>query len=175
MSTTPSRVFLDTSSLMRQADADVSAPSPRNQGAGAAVDQLLADADRELALSEITLLEFVNAVAADWRDGQHPEFDADWAQRRTLQLMELIAARRIDVRSLPPGAMEHALALVTVATRDYNNGLRVWDALHLITAAAWSRELGEPVQLYTSDDDFQAFVDRFPEFAHFVQIVNINP
>ena len=88
--------------------------------------------------------------------------------------MELLAKSRLILRPVPGRADEHAIALVTLATRDYGNGFRVWDAIHLITSAAWARELQATVELWTTDTDFVKFVDLFPEFKRFVQIRNLD-
>ena len=124
----------------------------------------------------LTIVEFHNALAANWR-GTHStcvEYDQAWVERSQVKVMELLAKSRLILRPVPGRADEHAIALVTLATRDYGNGFHVWDAIHLITSAAWARELQATVELWTTDTDFVRFVDLFPEFKRFVQIRNLD-
>ena len=171
-----SSVYLDTSALMRMVECDVKCPTVRNRQAGGPVAQLCANQTPPVGLSPLTILEFHDAVATNWRmnDAGYEEYDQAWVERSQIKVMELLARQRLILRSAPPRADEHAIALVTLATRDYSNGLRVWDAIHLITAAAWAHELQASVELWTTDQDFRKFVDLFPEFNQFVQIRNLD-
>ena len=85
--------------------------------------------------------------------------------------MQQIAAGRIEIISVPSKAAEQAMYLMKIAVRDRRIALRPWDALHLISAAAWADHLGDRVELATCDTDFQRFVDAFPYFKRFVSIL----
>ena len=176
MTVRASSVYLDTSVLVRMVECDVTSPSARNLHAGGPVAQLCADQAPLVGLSSLTIVEFHNTLARNWRanDPGYEEYDQAWVDRSQVRVMELLARQRLLLRSVRARADEHAIALVTLATRDYRNGLRVWDAIHLITAAAWAHELHTTVELWTTDQDFGRFVDRFPEFKQFVQIHNLD-
>jgi len=169
-------VYLDTSALMRMVESDVKNPSLRNRQAGSPVTQLCAAQSPPVGLSTLTIIEFHNNLATNWRasDAEHVEYDQKWVEHSQVRVMELVASQRLTVRSAPPRAEEQAIALVTVATRDYGNGFRVWDAIHLLTAAKWAHELQASVELWTTDQDFGKFVDLFPEFKQFIQIRNLD-
>lgn len=161
---------------MRMAECDVKQPSPRNGHAGGPVNHLCADSDPPAGLSYLTIVEFHDALATNWRmnDAGYEEYDQEWVEGSQVKVMKLLARRRLTLRTVPSRAYEHAIALVTLATRDHSNGLRVWDAIHLITASAWAHELQSQVELWTTDKDFQRFVDLFPEFKQFIHIRNLD-
>ena len=129
-----------------------------------------------MGLSDLTIIEFHNTLATNWRtiNPEYEEYDQKWVERSQIKVMELLASQRLILRPIPARAYEHAIALVTLATRDHGNGLRVWDAIHLITAVAWAHDLEEGVELWTTDKDFRRFVDLFPHFEQFVQIRNLD-
>ncbi len=176
MTVSASSVYLDTSALVRMVECDVKSPSARNRHAGEPVAQLCANHAPPVGLSNLTIIEFHNTLATNWRttNAGYEEFDQAWVERSQVKVMELLARQRLILRPVPKRADEHAIALVTLATRDHGNGLRVWDAIHLITAAAWAHELQASVELWTTDQDFRRFVDLFPEFKQFVQIRNLD-
>lgn len=169
--------YLDTSPLMRWVEADVPTPRPRDVAVAHDLEGLLGSPGLVLALSELTLLEFRSNVSKDWRttNAGYAQFDAAWAQRSNVRLMEKVANREILVVPEPVRAAEHAATLVDLATADHSIALGTWDAIHLITASAWAERAGETVSLYTTDDGFQRFVGRYPEFATFVQVMDLNP
>lgn len=76
--------------------------------------------------------------------------------------------------SVPPRAAEHAMILVTIATRDHGSAFRVWDALHLLTAAAWAYAIRSVVGLTTTDRDFERFISLFPHFKTHVNPNNLD-
>ena len=175
--TKPARtVYLDTSALMRMVECDVQCPSPRNQHAGGPVAQLCLSQAPTVGLSPLTIVEFHDAIAKNWRmnDPQYKEFDQAWVERSQVRVMELLAMQRLTLRLVPQRAYEHAITLMTLATRDHGIGLRVWDAIHLITASAWGHELQETVELWTTDKGFGRFVGLFPHFRQFVRIRNLD-
>lgn len=175
--TVPARsVYLDTSALMRMVECDVQTPSARNLRAGGPVAKLCTDPGPAVGLSHLTIVEFHDVVAKNWRmtDAEYEEYDQAWVERSQVKVMELLARQRLALRPVPARAYEHAIALITLATRDHRNGLRVWDAIHLITASAWGHELHATVELWTTDLGFGRFVDLFPHFKQFVQIRNLD-
>ncbi len=176
MSVTTKSVYLDTSALVRMVECDVKSPSARNRHAGGPVSQLCEGHAPLVGLSSLTIVEFHNTLATNWRTSnpEYAEYDQAWVERSQVKIMKLLARQRLILRSIPPRANEHAITLITMATRDHGNGLRVWDAIHLITAAAWAHELQASVELWTTDEDFRRFVDLFPEFKQFVQIHNLD-
>lgn len=171
-----SSVYLDTSALMRMVECDVSCPSARNLHAGRPVAQLCAAPAPPVGLSSLTIIEFHDVLVTNWRmsDASYKQFDQAWVELSQVKVMEMLASQQLIILPVPPRADEHAIALVTLATRDHGNGLRVWDAIHLITAANWARETQAHVELWTTDQDFQKFVDLFPDFKQFVQIRNLD-
>lgn len=176
MTVRASSVYLDTSALVRMVECDVTRPSVRSLHAGRPVAKLCAKQVPAVGLSSLTIVEFHNALATNWRsnDAGQQEYDQAWVDRSQVKVMKFLARQRLTLRSVPARADEHAIALVTLATRDHGNGLRVWDAIHLITAAAWAHEVQATVELWTTDRDFGRFVDLFPEFKQFVQIRNLD-
>ncbi|MXZ03315.1 MAG: type II toxin-antitoxin system VapC family toxin [Chloroflexi bacterium] len=172
MTTDEVAAYLDTSALVRMVECDVQSPSTRALNTGSPVAALCSSSRPPVGISSLTIIEFHNTLATMWRNN-HPdcsEFDQDWVDRSQVKVMDLLASGRLTLRSSPTRAAEHALALITLATRNHGNGFRVWDAIHLIIAASWSHERGTPVELWTADKDFDRFVDLVPEFKHFVQI-----
>ena len=86
------------------------------------------------------------------------------------KIMTEVKSASLKVVAVPPKASEHAMLLVTLATRDHGLKFKAWDATHLITAANWARSLGEPVTIVTADADFQRFIDRHSHFRAFVDL-----
>lgn len=176
MTSHKARIYLDTSALVRMVECDISNPSSRNLHAGGPVVQLLESEELEVGLSSLTIVEFHNTLATNWRtnnDG-YLEYDQAWVERSQVRVMELVATGRLILRTVPSHAEQHALALVTLATRSFGNGLRIWDAIHLITATAWAHEFQATVELWTTDRDFGRFVDLFPYFRRFVRVHNLD-
>lgn len=172
----PSFVYLDTSALVRRAEASVATPDPRNAHAGPPVATLLASDTATVSTSEIGLLEFHDVVTTRWRDTNPAtsQFDENWIGSAISVAMDDVGSARLTILPLPPKAFEQAMALVTMATRSRGQGFRVWDAVHLVTATAWAADLGETVELWTTDQDFENFVALFPHFGRVVQVRNLD-
>jgi predicted nucleic acid-binding protein len=168
--------YFDTSALMRLVEHDVPLPSALNSTIAPQVDRLLGDSTVTLAISELTILEFRSAVTQDWRriDAQCSQFDASWAGRAKLRLMQLIANGEVQVVPAPLRAAEHAVLLVDMAAIEHNVALGTWDAIHIVTAVLWSHTVGQLVHLYTSDDDFDEFLGHYPYFGRFVNAVDLS-
>lgn len=153
-------------------------PSPRIRDAAAAgiLESVIEDVSVSIAVSSLTLVEIRSAISRDWRAGEaaDAQFDAQWAEKSNLEVMALVASRRIGLVETPPRAFEHAATLVHLATEEHLIALGTWDAIHLITAARWSLDVGAVVSLFTSDDGFQRFVGHYPEFTQFVNLVDLN-
>jgi hypothetical protein len=169
-------VYLDTSALIRRAEASLPSPTQRDTHAGAPVASLLAAPSVEVATCEIGLLEFHDVVTSMWRDtdASRQDHDEAWADTAVSVVMADIANARLAVRPVAPRTYEQAMSLVTMATRMHGRKFRVWDAVHLVTATAWATELGEPVELWTTDDDFDGFLDLYPHFKSSVVVRNLD-
>jgi hypothetical protein len=81
---------------------------------------------------------------------------------------------RLGVRRSPPKAFEQAMTFVTMAARKHGRKFRVWDAVHLVTATDWALELGQVVEIWTTDTDFEKFLAAFQGFAGLVSIRNLD-
>lgn len=172
----PDHVYLDTSALVRRAEASVSSPTPRNTHAGAPVTTLLSAPLGPVATSEVGLLEFHDVIMRLLRntDYDYRAHDQAWSEAATTLLMDDVASQRLDVRPVLPKAFEHVMSLVTLATRSYGKNFRVWDALHLVTATAWATDVGEQIELWTTDTDFEGFIALFPHFGRAVVVRNLD-
>lgn len=169
-------VYLDTSALVRRAEAAVLQPTPRNIHSGTPVTTLLTSPPVPVATCEVGLLEFHDVVTMLWRDSNPPyqQHDEAWAESAISQVMADIAQERLSIRAAPARAYEQAITLVTMTTRMHGRKFRVWDAVHLVTATAWASELGQSVELWTTDGDFDGFVALYPHFGQFVSIKNLD-
>lgn len=169
-------VYLDTSALVRHAEAAGPSPTPRNLNAGSAVRSLLLDPSSSVAISEVGLLEYHDVVTTLWRDTQpvNAVYDASWCDSAIATVMDALGNGRIEVLPQGPKVFEQAMVQVTLATRDHSKKFKVWDAVHLITAVGWSMDLGEPVELWTSDGDFASFTALYPHFNEHVVINDLN-
>lgn len=159
---------------MRKAEATVPNPSARNRKICDRVDEILDDPNTTVAISEHTLLELHNNITTDWRNTQVPEYNQEWAEQCLVDVMELIADGTLEIVPIPPKAAEHAMTLVTIATRDYGNKFRAWDAVHLLTATAWAWEIGSVVKLTNTDTDFENFIELFPHFKAYIEPNNLD-
>src|SRR6266480_6508547 len=162
--------------MVRAAEVSGSNPSSLAVHRGTPVVTLYADLGRVVGVSQLTLIEFHSAVASTWRN-QEPgcqQYDQAWAERVVVQAMTMVANGRIEVVRLPVRVEEQALALVTAATRGFNNGLKAWDAVHIVTAAAWAYSVGSVVELWTSDKDFGKFMVGFGHFTRFLTVRDLN-
>lgn len=164
-------VYFDTCALARWAEGDVAAPTDRAREGRAAVEVLLAETETTLGLSEVTVLEYSSVLAKACGQSEYPNLDQPWAERCLDALMQHMAAGRIAIVPVPPRAAEQAMYLMKIAVRDRRIALRPWDALHLISAAAWADRLGVHVELATCDTDFERFVNAFQYFERFVSIL----
>lgn len=169
-------VYLDTSSLIRRAELSGVNPTPRSQHAGTPVVTLLQQSGGEVATSEVGLLEFHDVVTVMWRDASAPNagYDEAWRESVVDAAMEDIDEGRLLVLSQPARVFEQAMTLVTMATRQHGRKFRVWDAVHLITAVGWSIDLGTPIELWTTDGDFEGFMSLYPHFATHIAGRNLD-
>jgi len=85
----------------------------------------------------------------------------------------MIASRKIAVRRTPPRAFEHVMALISTATSDHGRRLHAWDALHAVVAADWASTTGEPVEILTSDGDFEVILE-ITGLASALQVSNLD-
>jgi hypothetical protein len=169
-------VYLDTSCLVRRAELSGANPTPRSQHAGTPVVALLQGTAGAVGISEIGLLEFHDVVTGMWRDTNAPNagYDEEWRDAVVDAAMKDIEQGGLLVLAQPAKVFEKAMALVTMATRQYGRKFRVWDAVHLITAVSWSISLTLPLELWTTDGDFEGFTAIYPYFATLVSVRNLD-
>ena len=170
-------VYLDTSALMRRAEAAVPSPTQRNAFIAPLVDAIVQDPSADVRLSTLTMSEFRDALARDVRAQQPHEvhYTAEWMSAAVLEAMGLIAGGRISEVPIPADAEQRAGVLVDIATREHGVAFHIWDATHLVIACSWGHSLGQKVELITTDTDYARFVRFFPHFKQWVDIVNLDP
>jgi hypothetical protein len=166
--------YLDTCALVGWCCADVSPVNDIDQACADTVDSLLSDANASVAISELTLVEVHDTLAKLWRVSDAPQFDEAWVIRSMRKIFGAIEADTLGVASVPPKAAEHAILLVTLATRDHGLKFKAWDATHLITATNWAHEVGSPVAIVTADSDFRRFLDAHGYFSKFVSLTLVT-
>lgn len=169
--------YLDTSCLIRRAELSGPRPSPRSIKSGTPVDALIRSAAPETAaISEIGLAEFHDVVTTMWRNTNAPDelYDETWRDAAIGQTFDDLQTSRLTVVESSAKAIEQAITLITMATRQFNRKLRVWDAVHLSTAVRWSASTNERVQLWTTDSDYASFVNVFPHFDKHIEVVNLD-
>jgi hypothetical protein len=171
-------VYLETCALMLRAEAGVKSPTPRASHGAGMIGQLLSASTDPIAISPTGLAEFRSVCASRLQDNSSAEAiacDDVWFAQEVGKLMDDVAEGRVLVCDQPAKAIEHAIVLVDLAARDRGRKFRVWDAVHLVTAAAWATSLGASIEFWTCDDDFQKFVDLYPSFARVLAIRSVNP
>ncbi len=168
--------YLDTCCLIRRAELSGPAPTVRTQHAGPPVVALLRQATASIATSQIGLAEFHDVVTTMWRNVNPPDdvYNETWCDNAIAETLRDVEARRLGILPLPPKVFEKAMTLVTMSTRQHGRKFRVWDAIHLITAVAWSVDQQTKVELWTTDGDFDGFVGVYPYFANHVKIVHLD-
>ena len=173
---TQSHVYLDTSALVRRAELGVAHPSTRAVHSGSPVASLLQNPPSLISTAEVGLLEVHDVLTRFWRDtdAAKAEFDEAWITAAISLVMSDIASGRLAIRTSPPRAFEQAMTLVTMAARTSGRKLGIWDAVHLVTATAWAVDLAKPIELWTTDDDFEGFVALFPEFSAYVSVRHLD-
>ena len=170
-----SAAYLDTSVIVSWATASVSPSEPIDSRARTRVNELLALPSCEVAVSELTLIEYTNKVYTLWRAPERQQLDESWAEESISALMGKIADRRLQVVQTPPKAAEHALTLVKMATRDRRANFRAWDAVHLINATSWALTRDPPsTLLVTTDSDFRKFVEHYQGFKAYIEIEQVR-
>lgn len=87
--------------------------------------------------------------------------------------MQWLADGEIKVRSLGPKAFEMGMAYVASASREHSRKMKAWDAIHLYEACRWSRELNQQIAIATADNDFEKFIELFPEFGKHVRVLDV--
>lgn len=125
-------------------------------------------------MSELTIIESHDVLSKLLRSTDAPQFNNAWFEQSLNRIMGLLASRRVTVIAPPPKAAEHALVLVTIASRDHGAKLKAWDAVHIITAAGWARALGQRVTVVTADRDFQRFFDLQGHFSTLLDLEQVT-
>jgi hypothetical protein len=171
-------VYLDTSALVRRAEAAVATPDARNAHAGPPVAALLASPPQAVATAEVGLLELHDVLTKFWRDTDPAtnQYDEHWIRAAIALVMEDIESGRLIIQQSPVRAFEHAMSLVTMAALPASGQrkFRIWDAVHLVTATGWAVGMGEPIELWTSDTDFESFLQLFPSFTAWISVRNLD-
>lgn len=164
--------YLDASALMRMVDGDLPTSSPRNVRIKELMGAILADRERRIACSEITIMEFHSALTTYWRSPD-PAWDrAQWELSRGV-VMRLIEFGRVEVLPSPARLIEQAMTLVTIGTRDFGRAVRSWDAAHMLVANWWASHVDAAVEIVTSDQHF-SFVDEYPPFTGRLSVLNLD-
>lgn len=164
--------YLDTCTTVGWCCAPVLSALPIDVACGAVVDRLLAE-DSVVGLSELTIIESHDVLSKLLRSTDSRHFDNAWFEQSLDRVMDLLASRRVTVIAAPPKAIEHALVLVTVASRDHGTKLKAWDAVHIITAAGWARATEERVTVVTADSDFQRFFNLQGHFSALLDLEQV--
>jgi len=167
--------YLETSALVHRAEGTAVSPSPVSVQVGFAVTARLAAGIADVATCDVGLVEFHDVVTKLLRDTGQAAYDEAWCDNAIATLMSDLADGRLLVLPQPPKVFEHAMRLVTLATREHGKKFKVWDAVHLLTAVRWSIDAGQVVEFWTTDRDFEGFANLYPEFNANVTIRNVVP
>lgn len=173
MPESPVYTYLDTSALMRRADAVARTKTPRVQKMQPILQKIFSALDRVFACSELTLLEFHSNITKNYRSQDLPDCDYEWWLRVRADLFREIGGGRILVLPTPPKAAEHVMSLVTLATREHGRALNAMDAMHVVIAARWAYDIDANVEILTADTDFDAAL-AVTTFNGRVSVVNLD-
>ena len=165
--------YLDTSAFMRNAESSAASCSERNTKIRPFIRQILGDTKRQLACSELTLLEFHDKITTNLRSQQLPDCTEQWWGDAREEFLERIHSKRVLVLPTPPRAALQVMTLVSAATATQGRSVRASDALHAHIAARWSAEQGEQVELVTCDGDFDAIV-QIPGMGAVLSVRNLD-
>ena len=165
--------YLDTSALMRKADASASTMVARVQKMQPVLQSIFADETRIFACSELTILDFHSNITTNYRSQALPDCDYEWWLGARADLFQRIGDGQITVLPTPPKAAEHVMALVTLATSEHGRALHAMDAMHVVIAARWAYDIGARVEILTSDTDFDAALS-VTSFNDRVTFVNLD-
>lgn len=163
--------YLDSNTIINWFVGSVPTASEHVRQVREGMVPLVQNRDRQLAISELTLIEVHDGLAKHLRMGEHPSCDDSWFDASMGEFMRAISEGIFAVLDTPPRGISHAMVLGQVATREQGRKFTMADALHLITAVCWSSDITEQVDFFTSDTDFQGFMDEVPGFATFVNLV----
>lgn len=172
MTAEPLYTYLDTTALMRRAEAAAEFPTARNKLIDSVLVDIFDDERRRFGCSELTLLEFHTNVTTNLRS-DISQFDHEWWERAVAVVMSDLASGRIQVLEAPPKAAEHVMSLVTVATGKRKRALRAWDAMHAVVAARWAEDIDHSVEILTSDSDFAVALEVMSGLGR-LHVVNLD-
>jgi hypothetical protein len=164
--------YFDANPLMRWAEAQAASGDDRSITAAARVEEVLV-AGEEIAISEVTLIEYHDNVTAYRRNNKPGDHDDDWLERVQMQPMRWVADGQLHVLTPFPRMFETAMSYITLSHRQ-GRALRAWDAVHLCRATEWARETEGQVTILTGDSDFEAFLELFPKLRDFVAVERIG-
>lgn len=164
--------YFDTNPLMRWAEAQSQWADSRNRTAAQRVEELV-QGQEQLAMSEVTLIEYHDRICRHKRDSKLSEYDAAWLGSVQAGVMQWVAAGRLTILEPTPRMFETAMFYISLA-QTQERSLKAWDAAHLCRAMEWAREAEERVTILTGDGDLRALLDLFPKFRDYVDIEPIG-
>jgi hypothetical protein len=166
--------YIDADPLLCRAEARGGKPGIRANQVDTRLSRLFREQGHRFAITPVTIIE-AHTNMCKWvrmTEPSHQHFDAPWFDGAFEQLMKDISDARVQVLALPPKVFETAMMHVTSASLEQARNLRGWDAVHVVCASVWSRHLGERVTLLTGDDPVREFVDAYPEFGQWIDVVD---
>ncbi len=164
--------YLDTNPLLRWAETEAAIADQRAKIITANYLKILNDAQNVVAISEMTLLEYQANLCEYERNSGKPQCNDKWADSCMEKILELIRTEKLHVLPTPPRIFERAMIQVQLGTREKKRGLKGPDALHLLMACDWARDLklkSAKIQFVTSDADFE-MLEVFPAFKQFIDL-----
>ena len=166
--------YVDTNVLMRWVESLTATATSGVRHIGAVVDELIRQDGGLFATSEVGIVEFHTNICINFRrtEPNMRAYDGAWLEAAIALFMQTVAAGELLIIPAPPRLVEHAMRHVLVANRDYGRNWRGWDALHLVQATQWARDLDAQVRLLTTDPDLFDAVATFSEFGRWVDVVD---
>jgi predicted nucleic acid-binding protein len=164
-------IYFDTNPLVCWATGRSGSTDPRDVRSATRLEAAVSSDDM-LYLSPITLVEFNTTLykLVRRKDGPSAAFGLQHAIEAEARLMKWIAGGRIVVPQLGQRAFEVGMSYVAAATRQHGRKVHAWDAIHLFEACRLARTLERRVVIATSDSDFDALLEIYPEFRGYVEI-----
>jgi hypothetical protein len=169
-------VYIDACALMLVTESHTAGCTARSSSLGPIIEAVIDDRGNEVAMSSLTLTEFQNTAARKVRSTspEDASCNAAWSSDAVLGVMRRVADGGLRVIDRSERIDRQAAMLTHLAARDHRRAFKVWDAVHLLTAASWAHAAGTEVELLTADSDFDNFVALYPRFGTFVRVRNVD-